>query len=178
VKPQRVAVVGNAGSGKTALSRRVASRLGCAHIELDGIHHLPDWTPIDRNEMRTIVSAHIRAESWVVDGNYGTMVQDLVFAAADTVAWLDFPRRIVTSRIVRRSLSRVFLRRELWNGNRERARNLLQTDPYENIILWSITQHSKYRRQYEEAMANLAYSHLEWRRFTTTQQAQAWLETL
>ena len=52
---QRVAVVGNSGSGKTTLAREIAERLGCEHIELDAIHHLPDWQPRDRAEMRRIV---------------------------------------------------------------------------------------------------------------------------
>ena len=128
--------------------------------------------------MRRIISERIKADSWVVDGNYRDLVQDLVFAAADTVAWLDLPRRVVTSRIVRRTMGRVTMRRELWNGNRERLRNLMTTDPGENIILWSITQHDKYQRQYEEAMANPVNSHLDWHRFTTTRQVDEWVATL
>ena len=105
--PRRVAVVGNSGSGKTSLARRVASALACDHVELDGIHHQADWTPIDRDEMRAIVSARLASDGWVVDGNYGSFVQDLVFAHADTVVWLDLPRRVVMPRIVRRTLGRM-----------------------------------------------------------------------
>ncbi|MCP4307027.1 MAG: hypothetical protein GY788_19580, partial [bacterium] len=47
----------------------IAERLGCDHIELDAIHHLPDWTPIEREEMRRIVTKRTETESWVVDGN-------------------------------------------------------------------------------------------------------------
>ncbi|MCP4308495.1 MAG: AAA family ATPase, partial [bacterium] len=68
-KPRRVSVVGNSGSGKTTIAKEIAERLGCDHIELDAIHHLPDWTPIEREEMRRIVTKRTETESWVVDGN-------------------------------------------------------------------------------------------------------------
>jgi adenylate kinase family enzyme len=178
MKARRIAVVGNSGSGKTTLAREIASRLGCDHIELDSIHHLPNWTPIDRDEMRAVVADRIKADTWVVDGNYQSVVQDIVLPEADAVAWLDLPRRIVISRIVRRTLGRMALRRELWNGNRERFRNLFAADPRENIVLWSITHHNEYRRQYENAMTDSAYRHLQWFRFTANRQVREWLETL
>jgi adenylate kinase family enzyme len=177
-RPQRIAIVGNSGSGKTTLARRAAARLHCDHIELDSIHHLPNWTPIDRDEMRRIITERIGPESWVVDGNYRSLVQDLVFARADTVVWLDLPRRVVMPRVTRRTLGRMFLRRELWNGNRERFRNLFEREPEENIILWSWTQHDKYRQQYLEASADPAYSHLRWVRVTSRRQQLLWLDSL
>ena len=60
--PLRVAVVGNSGSGKSTLARELAVRLGVKCIELDAIHHLPDWTPIDREEMRRVVRERTEAE--------------------------------------------------------------------------------------------------------------------
>ena len=176
--PCRLAVVGNSGSGKTTLAAAIAMRLGCDHIELDGIHHLPNWTPIEREPMREIVTSRIAAESWVVDGNYQSLVQDLVFARADTVVWLDLPRRVVMSRVVRRTLGRMLLRRELWNGNRERFRSLVRTEPEENIILWSWTQHHRYRDRYGAASTDPAFQHLEWVRITSPRQQRRWLAEL
>jgi adenylate kinase family enzyme len=170
--------VGNSGSGKTTLAAEITERLGCDHIELDGIHHLADWTPIGRDQMREIVADRIRAESWVVDGNYGSLVQDLVFAAADTVVWLDLPRWIVMWRVVRRTVGRMLLRRELWNGNRERPRNLINRDPEENIVLWAWTQHAQYRAQYASAAADPANRHLTWVRLTSPRRQREWLQQL
>ena len=176
--PQRIVVVGNSGSGKTSLARRIARSLDADHVELDAIHHLENWTPIARDQMRSIVEERIASEWWVVDGNYGSLVQDLVFAAADTVVWLDLPRRVVMPRILRRTLGRMVFRRELWNGNRERFRNLVDRRPEENIILWSWTQHRKYRRQYGDAIANPANAHINWVRVSSRQQQRAWLRSL
>lgn len=177
-QPRRIAVVGNSGSGKSALSAKIAERLGCDHIELDSIHHLPGWTPIERDAMRQIVRERIQADSWVVDGNYRSYVQDLVYPVADTVLWLDYPRRVVMSRVTRRTLGRMAMRRELWNGNRERFPNLFKTEPEENIILWSWTQHEKYRQQYLEASEDAANAHLNWVRLTSPRAARDWIATL
>lgn len=176
--PRRIAIVGNSGSGKTTVAAAIAARLGCDHIELDGIHHLPGWTPIERRRMREIVTERIAAESWVVDGNYQSLVQDLVFARAETVVWLDLPRRVVMPRIIRRSLGRVLLRSELWNGNRERLRNLFKTEPEANIILWSWTQHREYRQRYEIASTDPTNRHLDWVRITSPRQQRRWLAGL
>jgi hypothetical protein len=49
----------------------------------------------------------------------------VIWARADTVIWLDPPRRTVMRRVIWRTIRRVAGRAELWNGNRERWRNLL-----------------------------------------------------
>jgi len=177
-QPRRIAVVGNSGSGKTTLARAIANRIGADHIELDSIHHLENWTPIDRDEMRQILAEAIESDSWVVDGNYQSLVQDLVLARADTVVWLDLPRRVVMPRIIRRTLGRMILRKELWNGNRERFRNLFNRQPEENIILWSWTQHGKYRQQYLDAATDPAHEHIEWVRIASPRQQRRWLAGL
>ncbi|MCP3997767.1 MAG: AAA family ATPase [bacterium] len=176
--PNRIAVIGNSGSGKSTLAARLARKLGAEHIELDAIHHLPDWTPIARDDMRHAVAERIETDSWVVDGNYASLVQDLVFARADTVVWLDLPRRVVMPRIIRRTVGRGLLRRELWNGNREQLRNLIKTEPAENIVLWAWTQHEKYRSRYAAAAADPANAHLEWIHITSSRQKRRWLESL
>jgi len=175
--PRRITVVGNSGSGKSTLSRAISARLGCDHIELDSIHHLENWTPIERNKMRQIVRDRIQAERWVVDGNYGSFVRDLVFASADTIVWLDLPRRTVMQRITRRTLGRMITRRELWNGNKERFANLFKTEPEENIILWAWTQHHDYHEKYLEAM-NEAAPHADWVQLTSPRDVANWLARL
>jgi len=125
---RRVSVVGNSGSGKSTIAAAVAARLDVAHIELDAVFHQPNWTELATEEFRRRVARSVEQPGWVVDGNY-SVVLDLVWARADTVIWVDPPRWKVMARVIRRSLTRVLLRRELWNGNREQARNLVSTDP-------------------------------------------------
>ena len=50
-------------------------------------------------------SHRIPEEGWVIDGNYSA-VQPLVWERADTVIWLDPPRRTVMRRIIWRTIRR------------------------------------------------------------------------
>jgi adenylate kinase family enzyme len=154
-----VSVVGNSGSGKTSLARRLAAALGVAHVELDAIFHQPGWTELPAEEFRRRVDERIAADGWVVDGTY-SVVRDLVWAAADTVVWMDLPRPVVMRQILRRTIVRAATRRELWNGNREPATGLFRLDPRENIVLWSWTRHDHYARLFAAAAADPANAHL------------------
>jgi adenylate kinase family enzyme len=148
---ERVWVVGNSGAGKSTLARRIADALGAHHTELDAIFHQPGWTELPRQEFRGQVEAVVRGPRWVVDGNY-TVVADLVRARADTVVWIDLPRRTVMRRLGVRTLVRVARRTELWNGNRESLGNLLSLDKEKSILVWAWTQHDEYRRRYLELL--------------------------
>ncbi len=167
---RRVAVVGNAGAGKSLLAARLARRLGVPHVELDAIFHLPGWRELRENDFRAAVTAATAGEGWVVDGNYQA-VRDLVWSRADTVVWLDLPRHLVMRRLTRRTLTRMVTRRELWNGNRERLRNLVSTNPERSIILWSWIKHDEYRRRYAAAMVDPRWSHLSFVRITSRRAA-------
>ncbi len=156
---RRISVVGTSGSGKTTLAAEMSARLGIPHVELDGIYHQAGWVPLEDAEFRARVRAVTAGEAWIVDGNY-TTVRDVVWGAADTVVALDLPRRIVMSRVVRRSVYRALTRRELWNGNRERLRNLARWDPEDNIIRWAWVRHAVHRERLLAATDDPAWEHL------------------
>ena len=157
---QRVAIVGSPGSGKSTLARTLASRAGLEHIELDSINHQPDWTPLPTPEFRRRVTDAIAADRWVVDGNYRP-VADIVQGSADTIIFLDLPRRLVTARVARRSVRRVVTRQELWNGNRETWRNLLSHDPERSVVVWTWRHHPGYHAMYRRSMADGSWAHAE-----------------
>ncbi len=156
---RRVSVVGNSGSGKSTLARALATRLGVPHVELDAIYHQPGWQPLPVAEFRARVDRAIAGDGWVVDGNYSA-VRDLVWARADTVVWLDLPRRTVMRQVVWRTVRRAVLRVELWNGNREPWRNLFTRDPEESIIAWAWHRHTVYRARYAAMLTDAAWGHL------------------
>jgi len=64
---RRVWVIGISGSGKTTLAAELARRLGVPHIELDAMHHGPDWAEPDLEQFRAEVAAVVAGEGWVVD---------------------------------------------------------------------------------------------------------------
>ena len=157
---KRVSVVGNSGAGKTTLSARLAAALAVPHIELDAIFHQPGWTELPRDEFRRRVAKELDSHvGWVVDGNYGA-VRDLVWAAADTVVWLDLPKATVMRRLIWRTVRRAVTREELWNGNREPVGGMFRRDPRENIVRWSWTHHAECSSRYAAASLDPDNSHL------------------
>lgn len=176
---QRVSVVGNAGSGKSRLARRLADAIGAPCVELDTIHHLAEWEPIDPDEFLATVGTIAANDAWVIDGNYRTVVVDgPVWQHADTVVWLDPPRRVVMRQVVARTIRRLVRGEELWNGNREPIRNLIAWDPHKSIIRWAWTQHDKYQERYNTAMTPPALAHITFVRLHSHHEADAWLSSV
>jgi adenylate kinase family enzyme len=158
--------VGTSGVGKSTFTSSLARGLGCPFLELDSVFHQADWVPLALDSFRAQVADFAAGERWVIDGNY-SKVRDLVWARADTVVWLDLPRRTVMRRVVWRTLRRVAGRVELWNGNRERWRNLLTLDKEESVISWAWQTHAANQAKFEAAMADPVNGHLRFVRLTS-----------
>jgi adenylate kinase family enzyme len=173
-RPRRVVVVGTSGSGKTTLAREVAGRLALPHVELDALHWGPGWTEPPVEEFRLRVEAALQGESWVADGNYGK-VRDLVWGRAEMLVWLDYGLPLVMARLVRRTLRRVLVREELWNGNRERLREQFTRD---SLWLWALQSHRRHRREYPARFQRPEYCHLAVVRLRSPRAAARWLASL
>jgi adenylate kinase family enzyme len=139
----RIVVQGGSGSGKTTLAATLARDLRVDYLELDGLYQQANWTPLDVEEFRARVATFVDQPRWVVDGNY-SQVRDILWPLATTIVFVDLPRRVVMTRVVKRTFLRILKRERLWNGNRESWRNALSRDPMRNIILWSWNTHSRY----------------------------------
>jgi adenylate kinase family enzyme len=174
---QRVSVVGNSGSGKTTFTRTLSRAMGAPQLELDSVFHQPGWVPLPDQDFRARVAAFVAADSWVVDGNY-SKVQDLVWARADTVIWIDPPRRTVMRRVIWRTLRRIASRAELWNGNTEPWTTLWRLDPEKSIIAWSWTNYRRYQDIYARARADPANAHLRFIRLRTPAEMALLMSTV
>lgn len=150
---RRISVVGCSGAGKTTLSRRLARQLGYRHIELDALYHQPGWQPLSTEQFQQGVAEVTQGDGWVVEGNYSA-VRPQILAQADMVIWLDLPRASVMTQLMARTLKRVVLCQQLWNGNRERWTNLFSLKPERSILMWAWTRHATYRQCYSDEMRN------------------------
>ncbi|MEI6700271.1 MAG: adenylate kinase [Actinomycetota bacterium] len=174
---QRLSVIGTSGVGKTSLAKRLASRLDLRHIEVDGIFHQANWTPLDDATFRSEMKERCAEERWVTDANY-SVVRDLILDRADTVVWLDYSRVVTTGRVLRRTLRRAITHEELWNGNREPLSGLFRWDPEQSILRWSWTSYALKRAQYSSDLENGRFGGAEVLRFRTPSETERWLDTL
>jgi adenylate kinase family enzyme len=154
----------------------LAEVIGAEFVELDAIQHQPGWTQLTPDEFRARVQDATAADRWVVDGNYSAVREDIVWARADTIVWLDLPKRVVMRQIARRTAGRVFLRRQLWNGNRETLRNALSRDPDRSVVMWAWTTHSSVHDRYRAAAGDPRWSHLRFVRLSSRDDVSAFLD--
>jgi adenylate kinase family enzyme len=167
-------VVGTSGSGKSTLAKELAAILGVPYLELDGVYHQADWEPLPREKFREAIAARVAEDGWVIDGNYSA-VRQLVWARADTVVWLDLPKRTVMRQIIWRTLRRVSGGEELWNCNRERWRNFFSLDPQESVIAWAWHKHDEYRDRYGAAARDPANQRLTFIRLASRRDVTRFL---
>src|SRR5215467_6327925 len=102
---ERVVVIGCAGSGKSTLARQLAARTGLPLVERDalGEEGSPDYL--------SAMAEMAARPRWILDGP-PYYADDLVYAAADTVVFLDYPKSLVLWRVLRRTASIEVLRRQ------------------------------------------------------------------
>ncbi len=136
---QRVLIAGSTGAGKSTLAAELARRHRLPYTELDSLFHGPGWVP--RPEFLDDVRAVISGDRWISEWQYDE-ARPLLLARADTLIWLDFPRRTVMHRVLRRSLRRALLRERAFNGNTEGLWNWL--DPG-HPVRWAWSNHARAR---------------------------------
>jgi adenylate kinase family enzyme len=61
----------------------------------------PGWIEPPREEFAANVRKVVAGEHWILDGNYGN-TQHIVLPAADSIVWLDLPRRVCMWRVIKR----------------------------------------------------------------------------
>jgi adenylate kinase family enzyme len=170
---RRICVKGTSGSGKSTFAVELARRLGLAYIELDALHHGPNWNEATAEVLRDRVREAIEAapDGWVIDGNYESKLGDLVVDEADTIVWLDLPLSVKVPRVWRRTMHRIRNNVELWNGNRERWQDLFAGR--NSVVYWAFSGHGRHRREWPkrfEGDTRLV-------RLRSQDEADRWLET-
>jgi adenylate kinase family enzyme len=149
---RRFSIAGTSGAGKTTVGRALAERLGLPFVELDALYHGPNWQEAPDDVFRARVEAAMAAAptGWVIDGNYGGRLGDLVLEQADTLVWLDLPLHVCLRRLWRRTWLRILRREVLWNGNREGIRTAFLSR--DSLFVWAISSHRRRRRTLPERL--------------------------
>lgn|SRR5437764_214583 len=89
--PSRIAIIGNAGGGKSLLALRVGRALGIPVHVIDDLQWQPGWTRAAPEVMRATHAAWLAEPTWIIDG-WGSW-DDITarFALADLIVVPDYP---------------------------------------------------------------------------------------
>jgi adenylate kinase family enzyme len=98
----RILILGCGGSGKSTLARQLGALLDLPVVHLDCLFWNPGWIPTPDERFVPRVAQAAAGQRWVMDGNY-TRTLGPRLAVADTVIYLDFPRWLCMTRIIRRT---------------------------------------------------------------------------
>jgi adenylate kinase family enzyme len=101
---QRILVIGCSGGGKSTLARALGAKLALPVVHLDVLFWKPGWVESSYDEFRPKVAAAVVEDRWIIDGNFSRTF-DLRLPRADTVVWVDQPRRVCLWRAFRRTLT-------------------------------------------------------------------------
>ena len=87
---KRILIIGGNGSGKTTMSRELASLTGLHLCHLDSLYWTDGWVPRDRAEFLLLLRSELEKPEWILDGNMRRTLP-LRLSYCDTVIYLDFP---------------------------------------------------------------------------------------
>ena len=91
---RRIAIIGNAGGGKSVLARQLGNALGLTPRIIDDVQWRPGW---ERAPLEAVAATHaswLREPSWIIDGWGSWPLIEQRFMAADTIVIVDFPLRV------------------------------------------------------------------------------------
>jgi adenylate kinase family enzyme len=145
---RRIVLKGTSGAGKSTLAAELAQRLSVTHIELDALHHGPNWSAPTNEEFQAKVRQAIASApfGWVIDGNYDSKLGDTAIAQANEVIWLDLPFTLKFIRVWLRTVRRIRTNEVLWNGNRESWRGAFLSR--DSLFVWLTRTHLRHRREW------------------------------
>ena len=153
-------------------------RAACSHLCHDSV---PDrgragWRETGDGELRELLRPTVEAEGWVIDSDYRRKLGTYVMEHADTVVWLDLPLHVSLRRLLRRTVPRIRLQQELWNGNTESWRDAF--GGWDSLFVYAIRKHASQRRSLPELLARPELAHLQVVRLRTPAAVATWLGTL
>jgi hypothetical protein len=162
-------IKGAPGAGKSTLAQLLAQRFDLPWVELDALHHGPQWRAATAAELKAKVLATLDDDrGWVVDGSYDSKLGTLIWDRAQIIVWLDLPLATKLLRLVDRTARRMVTREELWNGNRETLRGAFLGG--DALFTWAVRVHFRHRRDWPGKLAGRPMVRLR-----SVREVEAWL---
>jgi len=171
---KRIIVFGSTGAGKSTLVEHISREFHLPLINMDTLSREAgkSKTPMETFALSTQKS--VENDSWILDGSYA-IVQDIIWPRAEAIVWLDYSVWVVTWRLIKRSLYRIFLRKKPERPSKAKP---ISAEKRTQTYLWSILTHNKRRQQYFAALYSSKNKHLHIIRLCNPKDTSKWLELL
>lgn len=98
----KIAILGYSGCGKSTLAKYLSDYYDIPVLYLDAVQFEAGWKIRDKKEALSIVASFMEHDSWVIDGNYASFLQDRRLMEADYIIYMAFSRWSYLLRAYRR----------------------------------------------------------------------------
>lgn len=88
---RRIAIIGNAGGGKTTISKKLGEFYKVPVTHVDSIQYREGWAYTPENICAQMLNEIADGDSWLIDGFGNRAVLERRLEIADTVIFVDFP---------------------------------------------------------------------------------------
>ena len=90
----KVALLGNAGGGKSTLCKALGQAKGLPIYQLDKLQWNPGWVATPKDKFDAQHDSIIEQEKWIIDGVASLESIERRLEAADTIIFIDHPLRV------------------------------------------------------------------------------------
>ena len=155
---QKVAVFGNAGGGKSTLSKRLSQITGLPLHILDKIQYQPGGESIPHEDYKRVHQQILVTDRWIIDG-FGCMeTLWLRLNEADSLVFIDLPLYVHFWWVTKRLITGYFSPPDGWPQNSPILRSSLTS----YRVLWLCHKHltPKYREYIEQSQSIKSVYHI------------------
>lgn len=100
---KKIAIIGNAGSGKTTLAFKLSEKMNLTLYHLDQYCWKPGWQKIEFETFKQIHDNLCQKDAWIIEGSYYKLLQQRALHA-DVIIYLDIPTYICLWRVLKRAI--------------------------------------------------------------------------
>ena len=168
---QKLAVFGNAGGGKSTLSKRLSAIAGLPLYILDKIQYRPGGAEVPQEEYKRVHQEILDTERWIIDG-FGCMeTLWLRLERADTLVFVDLPLFIHFWWVTKRLIVGHFKPPEGWPENSP----ILQSSLSSYRVLWLCRKYltPRYREYIKQVQSTKSVYHIR-----STQEIAQFIELI
>lgn len=87
----RIAIIGNAGGGKSTVARKLRDLLGLPLYPVDQLQWRPGWQAVPKDEFAEAHAKLLAEQRWIIDGWGDFDAIEERFRQADTIILVDYP---------------------------------------------------------------------------------------